>query len=296
MLPRRKITTVILDLSGTTIDGLVRAPTFAFINVFKKHGVALTTNEARHPMGLNKDQHMSQILQIPSVAEKWKVTHGRQPDLVKDTKMLFNDFLPMQLKILSDQKFIKPLPGVMKTLQQLKDMGIKIGLTSGFNMEMTQTILDNSKDIKLASYFDAIIPANHTNIKRGRPYPDAVWENMQQMGTENTFECIKVDDTQAGIMEGNAAGVWTLGLSKYNNFVGMHIDSMEDLESLEKNTKRQSEYHQLIKNSSEHLLEKDPSYVRESLVDLPEVINQLNQELLIDGANQFRMPRNQRQR
>ena len=44
---------VILDWSGTTIDRYAMAPTFAFIEVFKKFGVEITT-EARAPMGLEK--------------------------------------------------------------------------------------------------------------------------------------------------------------------------------------------------------------------------------------------------
>ncbi len=278
MLLNRKITSVILDWSGTTLDGLVRAPALTVIGAFKKSGVDITMKEARLPMGLPKDRHICGILQIPSVAQKWKAVHGRQPDLVKDTQKVFKDFLPMQLEILSQKEFIKPLPGVMKTLKELKSMGIKIGLTTGFNTEMTQVILDNSKDIKLESHFDAIVSCDHPNIKRGRPYPDGVWENMQQMGTEHTYECMKVDDTQAGIMEGNSAGVWTAGLWKYNNYVGTHVDTMEELAALEAK-KCKKEYQKLMEDSKKHLLEKQPSFVCETLVDLPAIIKKLNHDM-----------------
>jgi phosphonoacetaldehyde hydrolase len=136
-------------------------------------------------------------------------------------------------------------------------------------------ILDNSKDIKLASYFDSIVSCDDPNIKRGRPYPDGVWENMKQMGTESNFDCIKVDDTQAGILEGQSAGVWTVGVSKYNNYVGTQVQTMEALMALE-NQPCKKQYHQLMEESRQHLWEAKPSYVLDSLVDLPAIIAKLN--------------------
>ena len=165
-MPFKRISAVILDWSGTTIDALVKAPAVPFVNVFKRHGINISMMEAREPMGLPKDEHIRKILQTPSVIEKWRAVHGKVPDINKDAGKLFADFLPMQLDILSDKRYIKPIPGVLDTLKHLKGNGIKIGLTTGFNTQMTRTILDNSRDIDLESYFDAIIPADHKNIRR----------------------------------------------------------------------------------------------------------------------------------
>ena len=43
---------VILDWSGTTADAHVIAPAISFCKVFEKHGVPITMEEARLPMGL----------------------------------------------------------------------------------------------------------------------------------------------------------------------------------------------------------------------------------------------------
>jgi len=268
----RRISTVILDWSGTTIDAGVKAPAVPFVKVFKQHDVPITMLEARQPMGLPKDQHIRKILQIPSVAQRWEQIKGRKPDLDKDGKALFKDFLPLQLETLADKLYIKPLPKVLDTLKYLRMMGIKIGLTSGFNTEMTQTILNNSKDIDLASYFDAIIPADHPSIKRGRPYPDAVWANMIALGCEDARECLKVDDTQMGIQEGRTAGVQTLGLAKYNNYIGTYT---EDIDQLARENDR--EYWKLMEASRKHLSEAQPTFVRDTLDEVLPIILQANQ-------------------
>ncbi len=273
MYKYRQISSAILDWSGTTIDRLVRAPTIPFIQTFKHFGVTLTNQEARLPMGLPKDQHIRQILQIPSVQQKWMNAHrGQYPDLVNDTQKLFQDFLPRQLDILKDPQYISPLPNVIETLKQLKEMKIKIGLTTGFNCEMTQVILDNSPE--LAKYFDAIIPADHPAIKRGRPFPDAVWQNMIQLGTEHVKDCIKVDDTQSGILEGQLAGVWTVGLTKYNNYVGTQCDDIDLLK-----TTNLPEYDRILEESYEHLLESNPTFIAPTLDELPSIIRYINRNI-----------------
>ena len=48
----------ILDWSGTTADKYVLAPAVVFYDVFNKHKVPITMEEARGPMGLRKDLHI----------------------------------------------------------------------------------------------------------------------------------------------------------------------------------------------------------------------------------------------
>ena len=48
----------ILDWSGTTADKYVLAPAVVFYDVFQKHKVPISMEEARAPMGLRKDLHI----------------------------------------------------------------------------------------------------------------------------------------------------------------------------------------------------------------------------------------------
>lgn len=66
-----KIKGVVLDWSGTTADIHVLAPAVVFVDVFEKHGVKISMEEARKPMGLRKDLHIAEILKQPAVKERW---------------------------------------------------------------------------------------------------------------------------------------------------------------------------------------------------------------------------------
>ena len=59
-----KISGLILDFSGTTLDPHVIAPAFSFMEAFAKEGVPITMEEARKPMGLRKDLHILRILEV----------------------------------------------------------------------------------------------------------------------------------------------------------------------------------------------------------------------------------------
>ena len=71
-----------------------------FYNVFKKHGVPISMEEARLPMGLRKDLHIEQILEIPDVKERWTRIKGHEPTS-SDVDTLFEDFFTIVLTIKS---------------------------------------------------------------------------------------------------------------------------------------------------------------------------------------------------
>ena len=47
------------------------APTLAFVDVFAEFGIDVTLDDARGPMGLPKRDHISAMLTLASVREKW---------------------------------------------------------------------------------------------------------------------------------------------------------------------------------------------------------------------------------
>ena len=67
------------------------------MDAFKLHGVPITMAEARIPMGLRKDLHIEQILEMPDVIERWTKAKGKAPDQ-SDVDAIFKDFVPMQVR------------------------------------------------------------------------------------------------------------------------------------------------------------------------------------------------------
>jgi phosphonoacetaldehyde hydrolase len=67
-----RIRLVVFDWAGTTVDHGSRAPVAAFVRAFAGHGVEVTPDEARGPMGLHKRDHIRAMLQMPAVARRWR--------------------------------------------------------------------------------------------------------------------------------------------------------------------------------------------------------------------------------
>ena len=87
---RGKVKGMVLDWSGTTADAYVLAPAVVFFEVFKKHGVEISMEEARGPMGLRKDLHIKALTETPEIAERWQGIHGKTPDQ-SDVDRMFED-------------------------------------------------------------------------------------------------------------------------------------------------------------------------------------------------------------
>ena len=224
MMPKA-IRAVILDFSGTTLDKFVLAPAVVFQDVFKKHGVKVSMEACRKPMGLRKDLHINAMLELPEVINEWQEAHGETPIASIQGRALFKDFIPMQLEVLDD--YSELLPGVKDTFDELKDMEIKIGGTTGFTREMVDVLEANAN--KQGIYFDSFVAGNDVEMG-ARPSPSMLYKNMDLLGITNINEVIKVDDTVTGVGEGISANCLTVAVSKYSNY--MSIDSFEHEESL----------------------------------------------------------------
>jgi phosphonoacetaldehyde hydrolase len=89
-----RLAAVIVDWAGTIIDFGSCAPAGAFVELFRRHGIALTLAEARGPMGMAKRDHIAALLA------------GRVHDL--DLDALYREFIPLQLACLPDYAALIP--------------------------------------------------------------------------------------------------------------------------------------------------------------------------------------------
>lgn len=115
------------------------------------------------------------------------------------------------------------LPGVERNLKQLKENGIKVAI--GSSSKNTPIIL---KQIGLADSFDAISDGN--NITKSKPDPE-VFIKAADMLEIPYEECLVVEDADAGIIAGKAAGMTTLAVSKAKGG-NYHYASLNELDIL----------------------------------------------------------------
>lgn len=228
---RGPLEAVLLDWAGTTMDFGCIAPAVVFVEVFKRQGVPIDMVEARAPMGAHKRVHIQRITELDSVRARWQARHGRLPNEA-DVNRMFKEFVPLQLKCLSD--YSELIPGTLEAVAELRKRGIKIGSTTGY---MTEMMKINLRDAARQGYKpDSTVCASE--VPAGRPYPYMCLQNVMNLGVTTVEACVKVDDTVPGVEEGLNAGMWTIGLAVSGNEVGLSLKEWKRLSKAEKEEKR----------------------------------------------------------
>jgi len=263
---RGKVKALVLDWSGTTADAYVLAPAVVFVEVFKKHGVEISMEEARGPMGLRKDLHIKVLTETSEIRERWKKIKGSDPT-DKDVDRMFKDFVPMQLKCL--RRYSTLLPGVARVTQRLQKQGIKIGSSTGFVRSMVDIL---EREARKQGYVPDASVAGDDVINGARPKPFMLYRNLDLMDVHPIQSVIKVDDTVSGVGEALEAGCWGVGVSRYSNY--MNINSLAEEKRISKADlkARHEKTRDILRRAGAH-------YVIDSLADIEPVIDDINARL-----------------
>lgn len=210
-----KIDAVIFDWAGTTVDFGCFAPVQAFVEVFKEYGIEPTMDEVREPMGMLKIDHIRTMLKMPRIANCWAEKYGKEPT-EDDAQKLFSIFEEKLMGIL--HLYAEPKPGVVKVVEKLREMGIKIGSTTGYTDKMMEIVapIAQEKGYKPDAWFSP----DSTNQK-GRPYPYMIYRNMEALDIQDARRVIKVGDTVSDIREGKNAGVFSAGVVVGSSEMGL---------------------------------------------------------------------------
>ena len=224
----RKIEAVIFDWAGTTVDYGSFAPVQAFIAAFEKYGITPTNDEVRKPMGIAKIDHVREMLKMERISKEWERLHER-PFTEDDVREIYELSEKLILDILKD--FSDPKPYVLEAISALREKGIKIGSTTGYNDEMMEIVKKAASEKGYTP--DACFTPDSTN-KVGRPYPYLIFKNMMELKVKSVDSVVKVGDTVADIVEGNNAGVTTVGIIEGSSVLGYFEAEYEALSEEEK--------------------------------------------------------------
>lgn len=278
----KKIKAAVMNFSGTLCDPFVIAPAAAFVETFRRHGINISWEEARKPMGLRKYLHIEAILKMPRVTKEWKKVHGEIAFVSNASRAnvsrahaldtLFADFKQIQTGILIKHSDI--IPNVQPVVQELRTNGIKIGCTTGFTHEHAQLLNDHLR--KNSCELDCFVAGDM--VQNGvRPNPFMLFKNMEILNVPDVRTVVKCDDTVGGISEGINAGTWTVGIARWSNY--MNISSMEEFHSLSG-----QEIQDRVNHSVKTLVDTGADFVINDIEDLPSVIEIINEQLaLTDG-------------
>jgi len=251
---------VILDWAGTAVDYGSFAPTAVFLRLFESRGVKISPEDARSGMGLMKKDHLRTILARPAVIEAWESAHGAAPKET-DVDDLFEHFVPLQLNVLKD--YAEPIPGLLGTLKDLRQRGLKIGSTTGYIRSMMDILAPEAA--RRGYQPDCIVCPDE--VPAGRPYPWMCYQNAMQLGIFPMTAMVKVGDTITDIEEGLNAGMWSVGISMTGNLVGLSNAEVESL-TLEKQSEIRKRAEAQLYNAGAH-------YVVDGIWDLPAILDKI---------------------
>jgi len=256
-----KISAVILDWAGTTIDYGSFAPVDAFITAFSAFGIVPTLEETRAPMGMAKPAHIKEMLKGERLAAQWREKNGRA-HTQKDIDAIYALFESALFEVLSE--YAEPLPGVVETVSVLRGMGLKIGSTTGYTRAMMDVVAPLSRERGYAP--DCMIcPEDVGGF--GRPYPYMLWRNLEALKIESIGEAVKVGDTAADIREGINAGCISVGVLLGSNMLGMQEDKLKRLSDAQRDT--------LFEDTRNAYHRAGADYVLNDIMELPTLIERI---------------------
>jgi phosphonoacetaldehyde hydrolase len=210
----RGVRAVIFDISGTVLDYGSRGPVAAFVELFARHGVRVTGEEARGPMGMHKLDHIWMMLTEPSVSSRWEACHKTKPTRAL-LEQLYAEFTPLQREVLKGYSDV--IPGVPQVVAELRNRGIKIANTTGFDRAMMVEL------IRLAAQggYSPDLWVCPDDVGKGRPAPWMAFHAARQLDVYPMSTFVKVGDTAADVAEGHAAGAWVVSVIRSGNEVGL---------------------------------------------------------------------------
>lgn len=252
---------VIFDISGTVMDFGSRGPVAAFVELFARHGVAITEAEARAPMGAHKRDHIAALLANPSIAARWRDRHGSPPtDGTLDG--LYRVFGPLQIEVL--ERHLDLIPGAAEAAATLKARGIRIASTTGFDSNMMSLL----KAAAAAQGYEPECWVTPDLVGGGRPAPWMIHYAARHLGLYPVSTFVKVGDTAADIAEARNAGTWAVAAAVTGNEIGLAAAELAALEEADRRRR--------VETAREKFRALGAHYVIDSVADLIPAIDAIS--------------------
>lgn len=224
---KQRFDLVIFDWAGTMVDFGCRAPVLALVEAFRRRGVSLSEAEARKDMGKAKVDHVRALLAEPAVAERWHAATGARP-AERDCEALMADLGPLMRDQAAQAATL--IPGARQTVEALRSAGVRVSSSTGYTRDMMEPVLARAAEQGYAP--ERVVCSGDTPV--GRPSPLMIYKTCAELGVWPLNRVVKVDDAEAGVAEGRAAGCFTVGLAASGNGVGLSAEELASLAPAER--------------------------------------------------------------
>lgn len=259
-----EIRLVVFDWAGTTVDYGSCAPMTVFERVFEEAGVSLTRAEINGPMGMEKKSHIRALLSLDTSKRQWNARYGRDWNEA-DVEQLYEIFETKLFEVVAE--YSTPIPGVVKTVDTLRNMDIKIGSTTGYTSQMMEQVIPGAATNGYEP--DCVVTPDVTGASR--PTPFMLYECMRRLNVYPPSAVVKAGDTITDILEGKNAGAWSIGILTGSNLLGLtqeEYDGMDAEELAERKEETRQKY-----------LDAGADVVIDNITELLQAIRDINERL-----------------
>lgn len=120
---------------------------------------------------------------------------------------------------------------------------------------------------------DSVVCAS--DVRQSRPAPWMCFENAHRLNVYPMQAIVKVGDTTSDIEEGLNAGMWSVGVAKSGNELGLSKLEVETLEPDQLKGKLEAAYTRMYAAGAH--------YVIDTIEHLPRVLNEINSQISLGG-------------
>jgi phosphonoacetaldehyde hydrolase len=162
---------------------------------------------------------------------------------------MYESFIPLQLECLP--RYCKIVPGAKDVAETLRESGVKIGVTTGYNGEMMGIVLNSLSE-------QGFTPDSATcasDVQAGRPAPWMIYRSMQDLNVFPAKAVVKIGDTIPDIEAGLNAGVWTIGVARTGNMVGLSEEEIQGLPDEELHARLESAYESMYRAGAHYVVD-----------------------------------------
>ena len=266
----------IFDLGGTLIDKYSITPILSMKELFKNNKLVVMDKYITEHMGIEKDQHLELIMDNDQIRGQWYRNHGFEFKK-ENLNEMFKEYKEIQKQMTINH--MKIIPQTWKCVEELKNMNILTGVTTGFDEDQTDYIrskLEN-RGILIDNY-------EYSDYKKNimRPNVDMIVSTMNKLDIEDPKSVLKIDDTEIGINEGKNAGCWTVGVYRWSSYMNvMSYDESIRIDNIvmDSNNDYNQNYSKLMikKKISENKMNKtDANFIFPTVGYIPGLVKDIN--------------------
>lgn len=208
---------VMFGLAGTLIDYGRKCSINAFKSAFSDIGVKnITEHDIKHDIGIDINNHVRNLLNMPKLRAEYIKTNMREPCNGRINEI--TDMINANVLASADCYSVTG-PSVAKLTQWLHKQGIKIGVTTEYNMNITERIM---KNLELQGvHIDKYVASDEVRI--GRPEAWQAKMLMKKLGVSHyAVNGIKIGDTVTDIIEGAKLGFTTCNVTMSSGEMGFN--------------------------------------------------------------------------